>query len=232
MKGKKKNNIYAVVFLMIVIVAVFISLNSGSNHILQIDSPEKDISVFLDNKEAKIEIVDGLVNVKVNPGIHNILVAKPTFWPWFEEIEIDEETENISIPFLIKEIPDTEEIAKESAEYNNIAVFFEEEPSTEKISKDGSTRAWFEDTFLFVQAGEKTYRVLENIDSVNNMEFYKDRNDALIVALGNSVFVIQANREDEQNFQPIFEGVEPDFRVKDKNSIYIKDGENIYTVSI
>lgn len=72
--------------------------------------------------------------------------------------------------------------------------------------------------------------------AVRGVSFFGTRNDVLIVAIKNGIWALdvepagnQAQNDDPsknqtQNFQPLYLGVEPLFAVKDPSTVYIQDG--------
>ena len=75
--------------------------------------------------------------------------------------------------------------------------------------------------------------VLEGDEEIRNLDFYKDRNDVLLMSAQNGVFAIEIDRRGfTQNFQPVYKGTqEPRFIVKD-NELYVLDGELLFIVSL
>jgi len=66
---------------------------------------------------------------------------------------------------------------------------------------------------------------------IRSFDFYPGRDDVLIVALQNGIFAVEIDARKIQNFQPIYKGSAPDFRLSSKGFI-IKDGETIFRVTL
>ena len=67
---------------------------------------------------------------------------------------------------------------------------------------------------------------------IRNVDFYKDRSDAVIFSTADTVYVIEINIEGIQNFMPIYKGKNPYFIKNDSNSIYVEDGNSLLQVAI
>lgn len=66
---------------------------------------------------------------------------------------------------------------------------------------------------------------------IRSFDFYPGRDDVLIVALQNGIFAVEIDARKIQNFQPIYKGDSPDFRLSDKGFI-VKDGATIFRVTL
>ena len=63
--------------------------------------------------------------------------------------------------------------------------------------------------------------------TIKNLAFLNNRNDAVIISLGNSVYALELDRREVQNFEPIYIGVDPRFYKSQDNTIYILDGSEL-----
>ncbi len=67
---------------------------------------------------------------------------------------------------------------------------------------------------------------------VKNFDFFPGRDDLLVVSLDSGIFAIEIDNRSEQNIQTIAEDKNLEFRVGSNGLIYIKKGQNLYSVSI
>lgn len=65
---------------------------------------------------------------------------------------------------------------------------------------------------------------------VKSFDFFPGRDDLLVVALSNGVYVIDIDDRSDHNIQYLMEASNLDFRIKDGETIYIKDGKKLYRV--
>lgn len=75
-------------------------------------------------------------------------------------------------------------------------------------------------------------KVVISLDTdISYFDFYPNRNDAFVVATQSHIFAVEADDRSEQNLQTIFKGKKPEFRL-DGRTIFVKDGQDIYTAEI
>ena len=67
--------------------------------------------------------------------------------------------------------------------------------------------------------------------SITAIDFYKNREDVVLISSGDGVFALEIDSENIQNFQPIYKGKSPVFVKKDSSSIYILDDGNLMIVN-
>jgi hypothetical protein len=76
--------------------------------------------------------------------------------------------------------------------------------------------------------------VFDGVETFRNISFYKDRNDALLVATQDGVYILEVdNSQDPRNFQPVYRGTrEPRFAVGGADELYVSDGGLVFIVDI
>lgn len=62
---------------------------------------------------------------------------------------------------------------------------------------------------------------------IKSFAFYGDRRDIALFSAGTTIYAIEMDREDTQNFQPVYKGEDPYFYADGKDVLYIKDGNSI-----
>lgn len=73
--------------------------------------------------------------------------------------------------------------------------------------------------------------VFSSPDKIRNFDFYPGREDVILLAVQTGVYAIEIDTRKAQNFQPVYKGADPKFIVSG-NTLYIKDGDNIFRVAI
>ncbi|MBU4480214.1 hypothetical protein KKG48_02110, partial [Patescibacteria group bacterium] len=153
--------------------------------------------------------------VELSPGSHSIILSKAGFWPWTKKVEIAKKEKKEIEPFFIPQNTNGFIINEQDPEYENIIFLFE----TRKTHID-----W--------EKNEYTPKIISDFETeIRTSDFYKDREDVIIIAVQNGVYALEINSDTTPNFQPIYKGGEPVFVKKDNNSIYIKDGELLMEVN-
>lgn len=100
------------------------------------------------------------------------------------------------------------------------------------ISNEGSVNAeWLSDSPLPYYFNEKITTVFESQEQIKSLDFYRSRRDLVILAVKNSVFVLEIDGRSTRNFQPIYKGNNPYFARID-SAIYILDNGNLLEVKI
>ena len=72
---------------------------------------------------------------------------------------------------------------------------------------------------------EKAVLVFNSITPIKDVDFYPGREDVILVAVQNGIYVIEIDARKYQNFQPVYKGVDPYFVVSG-NTLYVKDNNN------
>jgi len=70
------------------------------------------------------------------------------------------------------------------------------------------------------------------VEPIRYATFYPGREDLIILAVGNAVYVIEIDKRGTQNFQPLYTGSAPDFRFdEDGGELVIRDGGKFLTLT-
>lgn len=72
--------------------------------------------------------------------------------------------------------------------------------------------------------------VIKTGSKVKSFDFFPGRDDLLVVALSGGIFVVDIDDRSGHNIQYLMEASNLDFRIKDGETIYIKDGKKLYRV--
>jgi len=211
-QSKKKSYLYA--FILIIILAVLFGIFYKNNQYgdLQIKSLDEDLTIFIDNKKTTAE-QDINPQFKLERGKHIIVIAKDNYWPWIKEVEIEKKETSIIQPFFIPKNTSGLLIGVQDPEYNRIISLFQDNLIA---------------TSTLNLISEKNADLKPSITSI---DFYKDRQDIVIISSGDGIYALEIGSENIQNFQPIYKGKNPIFKKRDSSSIYIFDNDNLMLVS-
>lgn len=222
-------------------------------------TPEPNTSVFLGNELKNVSgfFNKELLLNDLKPDQYLVLATNDQFWPWAKVVEVTEGQVEALNPLLIPKVIEVEEIEKtDSIRRNLIAVFATTTVSAVPVTNSTSTpgalikknvKIWHSGAKLFAQwqgssgvipeyfcnGGNctKPIQVFEAYDSIRTIDFYPSRDDAIILALDNGVYVIEIDKRPTQNFYPLYRGDSPDFRVY-RNQVYIKDADYIALLNV
>lgn len=75
-------------------------------------------------------------------------------------------------------------------------------------------------------------RIETDTHTVTHFDFYAGRNDIVIIARDDGVFVTEIDPRGGQNSQPLYPTAGADFRIGSNGEIYIRDGEKIFEITL
>ncbi len=233
----------------------FSGLGFVRGNLVYVENIDKDTKIFLDNRDANLrESSEGLFIKNVAPGEHTVLVVKDMHWPWTKSVNVLEDETNTISPFLISKNVSGVIVTDSDPEYKDIISTMNRavppDVESKKISVDGNIAIWTDNDIIFAEwignenlipksfcvDGEcaSVIEVVKSQSEIRGLDFYKTRNDVLVLASQTGIFAIEINKSgNTQNFQPIYKGTGvPKFSVKNEETIYILDGGILYIVFI
>ncbi|PIP86372.1 hypothetical protein COV42_02355 [Candidatus Campbellbacteria bacterium CG11_big_fil_rev_8_21_14_0_20_44_21] len=253
---KKPKNLGLIVGALALVLIFAVLLSKGDNQSAKIVIPnlEGEVSIFIDGVEEKTVsgVNKNLALKNITPGFHAVLIAKEGFWPWLKEVGLAEAETLVLEPFFVLQNGSGLIVTEEDPQYEKIRANFETIAlpsfSDKKISESGRRAIWVEGGSLFTEwLGEEEERPpyfcnefgCHNVmvpfgvgGDIRNVDFYKKRDDVFVIAFGTGVFALDADPTGNQNFQPIFEGENPQFISGDESSIYVLDNNLLLQVAL
>ena len=114
------------------------------------------------------------------------------------------------------------------------------------LKEKGKILAWLEDGDVKVRwAGDKesipyyfciktcTEEITVSLDTpIQKYDFFPGRDDVLIVKTYEDIFAIEIDHRSKPNLQPIYQGNDIDFIVRDNNTVFVKEGIRVYRLDI
>lgn len=219
-----------------------------------VSSLPADARIFLDNRRVYPDTKTPDFVKNIAPGDHSILIFNEQDWPWLKNIAIRPATTTTIAPFLISKNPSGDIIAESDDRYetlvNEIRALSLPTVASPLVSKSGNVSVWVDgNTVMAAWKGASsvppffcdvdgtcpaTMEVTKSQAAIRNIDFYKDRDDVLLIASQNGVFAIELDRRGgTQNFQPIYKGAGlPRFKVMDEHTIYVLDGSILLTIGL
>lgn len=237
---------------VLIVLIIFTYSFFSSKGVIKLSSSLDETTVFLDGVTYKILNSGETINIKTEEGNHTILTAKDGYFPWTKSVVINNGKDINLFPFMLKTNPSGEIITGEDPEYDKIISLVRTSPlpisESRKKSNDGNIEIWAVGNTIYANwTGDikKTpeyfctknpcdtiLEVFKGAGAIENLDFYKDREDIIIFAAGNGVFAIELDPRGTKNFQPIFTGTHPRFHKPKQSSLYILDGTNLAEVFI
>ncbi len=199
--------------------------------------PLQNTSVFIDASQKITTTKDNEeVKIRVSPKTHLVIVSRPGYFPWAKKVTVPSGKKVVLRPIFITQTTTGQIITVNDPEYYKIKKQVETHllPTKEKpdISSSGDTKLWYENGTVLAETKTGVKTVLTTDKEVRSVTFFKNRDDAVLVSVGESVFVVEVDSEDTQNILPVYKGQNPMFIQTDPNYIYIVDGNNLMSVVI
>lgn len=237
---------------IIIVLAILAYSFFSSKGVIKLTSTLDNTTVFLDGVTYKTLQNGETVNIKIEQGTHTILTAKDGYFPWTKAVIVEKGSDINLTPFMLQANPSGEIITGADPEYDKISALVRTSPLPIRESRLKSTAgnveiwavgnaiytSWIGDTknipeyFCTIDPCDPILEVFKGAESVENLDFYKDREDVLVFAAGNGVFAIETDPRGTKNFQPIFTGIHPRFHKPRTNSLYILDGINLAEIAL
>lgn len=70
-------------------------------------------------------------------------------------------------------------------------------------------------------------KVFDAVAPIRHLDFYPDRDDAIIMSLGDGIYATEIDTRTYHNFYPLYKGENPDFRIEG-GRVYVKDGKSLF----
>ncbi len=145
--------------------------------------------------------------------------------------------ENVLLLFSSKPIPPSAELYTNSASatstitYNKIQLIREKDTIFAKWLGDiDKAPSYFCDEYKRECAEKIT--VFTSSTKIKTFDFYPDRDDVIILSRKNGIYAIEADTRKIQNFNLVYAGSDPDFRIGSDGILYVKDGKTIYKTTL
>lgn len=242
-KAKRKNVVITIILVSILLILGLYKAGFrftdeytlGKIGYLNINTPVENTSIIID-RQTKILSTKQSEKIALSPKTHEIIISRDGYYPWTKKIKIPSNNTLIIFPIFISQSPSGEIITQNDYEYWKIKNTVEKDvlPSSEKplLSKDGKTSVWLDNNAILVKDQNSIHTVIQPETTIKNISFYKDRNDVLIFSTDKSVYAIETDTTNTQNFYPIYKGTNPRFIVATTSALYVLDGDLLMEVVI
>lgn len=237
---------------ILVVLAIFAYSFFSGKGTITITSPLDNTVVFLDEVTYKTLKAGETVTIKTEEGSHAILTARDGYFPWTKTVTVENGTRINLTPFMLSASPSGEIITGADPEHDKIVSLVQKNSlpirESPKKSETGNVSIWAAGNAIYANwtgdiknapeyfctkdPCDPVIEVFRGAESVENLDFYKNREDILLFAAGNGVFAIETDPRGTKNFQPVFTGVRPHFFKPGENSIYILDEKHLEEITL
>ncbi len=237
---------------VIIALAFFAYSFFGSKGKISLASPLDETVVYLDNVKYRTLDAGETLNMTVDAGTHNILVSKEGYFPWIKEISVLEEETLYLSPFMLRVNPIGELITEADPEHDKIESLVRSSGLPIRESRRKSSEAHIEiwatgnaiyaswagkiedapSYFCTATPCDPTLEVFQGAEAIDNLDFYKEREDVIIFSAGTGIFAIETDPRGTKNFQPIYTGTRPRFHKQSTDTLYVLDGEDLSQITI
>ncbi len=213
------------------------NLTIGKQGKLSMVIPSANTNIFIDqSKKITTTKENEEVNLSFSPTNHSVIISREGYFPWKKDFVIQSSKTLNLYPIFVSQNASGQVITKQDPEYwkirNSIISFPLPSEESPVFSSDKSVFVWIDDNAIMVKVGEEILNVVQPDTIIRNVAFYKDRSDVIMFSTSGSVFVIEIDKNGQQNFMPVYSGQKPSFLKTDPNFIYVLDGEALMQVVI
>ena len=244
-ENKKKYLAGGIVLLIIIILVILYSIGYrirnnftiGKIGYVTMTIPLPDTSVFIDESDKVVTSQKNeVVRIPFSPNKHSVIVSHDLYYPWKKDFDVPSADTLELFPIFISSNASGILIPTGDPEYWKIrnSITNSSMPTKENplISKNGKTLIWIENNTILAKINDEIQTVVQPQTKIKNLNFYKERQDAVVFSTGADVDVIEIDNPDNQNFMPIYRGTDPAFVIGELNFIYVLDGRTLMQVTI
>lgn len=227
--------------------------------VLEVLVPEVDSKVFINNKRRQTTtIANETFTLEIGPGSYEVMVAKDGYWPWKKRLTLTGGETTKVAAFTLPMTTKGYIINKAAEEYATLNDLFDTQElptlSNKKISNSFDTNIWVQGSTIYAEwvgfdgskpayfcdgngddgENEECGTIIAVINPkkpIKNVGFWKNRNDILIFSTDTGVYVIDIDKRGTQNFQPLYEGTDPEFFLADAGEVFVRDNGGMMLIS-
>ncbi len=224
------------------------------NGSITITVPERGSGVFLDNKHKTVTTkADQEVTFKkLDDKVHSILVDTPGAYPWYKAFDLSKDKSPALTSYAVATTLSKIEILTSDPKYQSVKTVVEKAalPSitSKKRSANGNVDLWVDAATNSIHAEwigdpgtlprffcplgtcSPHLVILNGKTPIRSVDFFKNREDVIIVAIDNSISALELDISPPQNFQPIFLGTAPRFDQPENGILFIESGATLSVV--
>lgn len=249
--------LFGVIGLVLVLLTLRIQSDMQSQSITLIVPVARTV-IYLDgHKETVTKIPNEKVVITPEEGSHFIIASRDDYWPWQKSFTLTKGDNEYTTVFTVKQDPvyslvpeyTLEEKGVQNDAYTKIIKQFEqiqEKKTSESAlvsielneSKDNIVATWLgEETslphfFCIETKCDSSFEIMPSAQHVRSFNFYPNRDDVIAFASGPTVWIIELDRNEIQNAQPLYTGVAPECIPGPGNTLYVRDKQQLMLINV
>lgn len=218
-----------------------------------VESP--NTRIFLDDQQKAVSTKEDehITLSGLTPGKHTVLASRPGYYPWMKTVTLAADSTQTLYPFLISHSLPAQQIAAGTTRHQEVMITLSnahlptrDEPIT---SPSETIQAWIENDAVYARwigatsskpatfcpggQCQDTITVTPSKAPIENIAFYKTQDRAVVIAAQNGIYALEVDpRGSTQNFQPIYEGDDPQFIKSGTSSIIVEDNGQLQQISL
>ena len=190
------------------------------------------------------------IEISLLPGNHSVIVDAKNAWPWNEIVGIVSSERTVIRPLLIGTAVEGRLLEADEKKVALAAIAAYELPSEKAplLLSDGCLLVSVSENRIIAEPSTREdcvppeFSCTDNsceativyapIDTLRAVFPYPERNDALIIALGNSLYALELDPRDPRFFAPVLSGTEPRAAKSENSNIVVRDGDSVFELSL
>lgn len=213
------------------------NLQIGHMGKLEITLPLNETNIFVDkNKKIQTSKENEIVAIPLSPNKHDIIISRDGYFPWTKKFDVPSGQSVTLHPMFVTQNATGQIITEYDPDYWKIKNLVQTSNTPTKeapaVSADGKTTIWLENNAIVSKTGDTVHTVIQPDTVIKNLQFYKNRSDVVVFSTYTTVYAIEIDTQNNQNFMPLYRGTDPYFILTDPNYIYVLDGNLLMAVVI
>lgn len=251
LKKLQKNNKALISLLIIIVVLgaiVFTARNQSSKTRVEVIVPHEGTVVFVDEtRRTETRTNDQAVTLHLAPGEHQILLGHDDRFPYLKEIVVEEGEERLIEPFMYPQTGQARNISDETlvAEIQKNTLPTRRSPI---VSDSGNLSLWVENTIVFAdwtgaEENQPSYicqgeecgggtTVYAHEKAIHGASFFPNRDDRVVVATEDTIYIIEVARSENQNIQPLYQGPFTGFTATNDRLYVLEQDNNLIEIEL
>jgi len=190
------------------------------------------------------------IEISLLPGNHAVIVDAKNMWPWNEIVEIRSSERTVIQPLLVGTAVAGRLLEADEKKAALAAIAAYELPSDETplllsdgcllvsvsenriIAGPSAREGCVSPEFLCTDGSCESTIAYAPLDTLRAVIPYPNRSDALVIALGNSLYALEIDPRDPRFFAPVLSGTEPRAALGETDAIVVKDSDSVFELSL
>ncbi len=202
-------------------------------------------TIYIDDARRHTGVTGG-ADTHVKEGRHTVIIDAPGFQPWNEMVEVTKNTNVVLNPILVPKIPVSNEIPEKDSMLMR-ALKSNLPTADSRLDLKDSCVSVYESfgrliaapmegctppAYLCSEDGCAPTVIYAPKDRIRTVTNYRGRSDALLIASGTGVYVLEIDPHSPQFFAPLYQGIAPRVVNLSPLKITIIDQDKTFVISL